>query len=336
MRYHRLHTSGRRPRRARLVDLRQRALPSLHGEAAQMFVVGLEAAQLLKQHFPDFYAQHAGSMTCAPENLLGCAAAFWQLWKNEGLLLRLPGDEGWYGDDCIEFEATPEETLRSFADVAVEFMNTSIAHFLVLPRPNYFGLGVESWLETEDGPDLLTATLWRLFQGTHWSIIDMDDPKSGSYSDVDPELAELIAQLTPLPQNANLAAIAGCVTLPGAPTDVSAFDLLAYAVGQTENTLANHNDYDVEAIHMGELDEEWHWDHARTIIELQREARALEHAYGHWANWLCSDARHHIPLIASALYAANRVQRRKATKRSKDETLITMLAEAGMLAEVSA
>lgn len=328
---YRRHPSGRRPRRARLVDVGHRARPSIQGEAAQAFLVGLDAAQLLAHHFPHFYTEHAAGMPCTPEHLLGCAAAFWQLWQIEGLQLRLPGDEGWYGDDELPFAATPEATLRAFDGVTVAFMNDMVAHFLMCPRPIYYGLGVESWLETESGPDVLTATLWRLFEGTCWAILDMGSIHSGGYNDIEPAVAEAIASLRPLPANADLVGLSRRVALPGVSSlGVDAFDLLAYAVAQTGNALADYNDYDVEAIHMGEVDLGWSWDGARALIAAQRKARAIAKAYCAWGTWVSASPHERIRAIAAALHTAHRANK---PKPEDAPTLLTILADAGMLAE---
>lgn len=338
MQQRRIRPGGRRPRRARLVDLSKCGMPAIYGEEAQAWIVGLEAAQLLKTHFPAFYFKHAVALPASLPQMLGCAGAFWQLVEVEGLSLRMPGEEGWFDAEGFEVEATPEQTLHAYDGVLPEFMNGTIAHYVAVPRPHYYGLGVETMLEEEPSPDLLTATLWRLFQGTSWAIIDMGDPTSGIYSNIDEEVAAQIARLKPLPSDANLSAIANRVKLPGAPSSTgnawshNAWALLAYAVGQTENTLADSTDYEAEAIHMGDLDEGWSWEHLQDMIEIQREARQIWEAYEAWAGWLSMCPHKAIPQLAGALHKADRAHRAELAAKP-EPSLISMLAEAGMLGQ---
>lgn len=333
MHYRRYHSCGRQPRRARLVDLGVRGAPALSGDSAQAFLIGRYAAELLRTHFPNFYAaEQVADAIATPWLLLGCAAAFWQLVEVRGLKLRMPGD-GMYTDDEISFEATPAATLRAFDGVTAAFMADTVGHYLAMPRPCYYGLGVETMLDDEPDPDVLTATLWRLFEGTPWAVLDMGDATGSAYGGIEDDVAEQIARLKPLPRDTDLEQLAKHLTLPAAITmELSPLALLLYAVGQTGSELADHTDYEVEALHMGELDEGYGWADIDRLAELQAEARRIQHAYDSWALWVSRKPRQAIPKLAGALHTAERAAR--AARHTPETSLIELLREADLIEEV--
>lgn len=299
---------------------------SIAEDRAQAYRVGLYAAKLLYEHFPAFYAE-AGmdALAITPELLLGCCAAFWQLVEARGLRLRWPGDlMGYYdgGMTQAELMPTPAETLRMVQSVSDEYLS-ACSHAIVIPRPLYYGIGVQALLDQESDnypSDVLTILLWHLFQHTPLGLgvpIDL-----AMASNIDEDMALDLLRLKPLPGDAPIQLLCGSLTIPAATRhNVRPYDLVAYAVGKTDNDLANYDDYEVEAIYMGEIDEEWDWAAIDRLAALSRAAQALADAYDDW----CADvstwpaARR----LAGQIHKACRTAAREL--QASPKTLLTLL-----------
>lgn len=275
----------RRQRAVRVVSLRSAASP-LPEDALNGWHTGIGGLQLLGRHFPDFFREHAAARAVEPAQLLGCCAAFFQLVKQAGLPLRDIGDS--YAYDELEFADTPAETLRMYNAVSMEYLS-NLGYYLWVPRPSYFGLGVESMLdEGGQSPGALTATLWHLFQHTP---LGMGVDLHAFAEHLDTETRYEIERIKPLSKDAPIHLLAAHLAIPEAQGIAESKDdvlratgqLIEYAFGKTGNELANHSDYDVEAIHMGDTDEQWAWRELPELARLSAEAQALEHAYGVWA-----------------------------------------------------
>lgn len=294
----------RRARPLRVVGAGRPGSLVVDEDSARAIDVGLEGVTLLQQHYPAF--AEAARVTDLPltlPQLLGCCAAFWQLVdRDAGMpLLR------WPEDDCGEMdpEATPELTLVAYDGCGEDFMTQAIAHFVTCPRPHYWGWGVESLMEEWDGDvsDALALTLWHLFGDTPWAIgADLAAVAEDGRVDL-----ETITRLKPLPADTPLALLATKLVIPEAARfTVPPDELLRYAFGQCENELANHTDYEIEAIHYGELDEAWGWDDIPALIADAQEAQRLEQAYGAWQRRVTDRPEREIPALAADLRAAAR------------------------------
>lgn len=309
----------------RLVDLTatQCALPP---EEASAYLVGLSGAALIYDQFPDFYHEsHIDAMPVTLLRLLGCCAAFWQLVEQRGLLLRWPG-EGW-GVDGLTFynlADTPEETIGMFTDVSAEWMS-DLAHFIRIPRPRYHGYGVQALVDGESDtyPDApLTLLLWHMFQHTP---LGLGVPIAPMAASIDEDLAFDLLHIKPLPSDVPLQLFGATLQLANAQAyGVSARDLVGYPFGKTTNTLANYDEYEVEAIFMGEVDEAFDWGAIDRLAQQQRAAARLEAAYADWSRHMTQlDALRN---LASQLHKAARAATRALQAAPK--SLITLLGDA--------
>jgi hypothetical protein len=284
---------------------------------AHAYSIGIDGARLLQTHFPDVYTtEGVAARPATLANLFACCLAFWQLAEiRAGLpLLRWPSDA--YGGTDDDRAETPAETLRCINWVSEEWMAEAVSSHIYTPRPHYYGWGVESALEEwREVDDLLVLLLWHLFQHTPWSPgIDV------SASDV----SDTIARLRPLPADTPLHLLSLHLALPeAAATDVRPFDLLAYPFAQTSNELANHTDYEVEAIHYGELDETWSWSGLDRMIAAAREAKHLAEAFEDWSLRVKLGGEQALRQEAARIYRAARAARHE--QQNAPHTLLTLV-----------
>ena len=311
-----------RHRRLRLVSGRQASQTltlALADEEAGGFQTGLDAALLLQRHFAAFYAAHVAAQRITPPFLLGCVAAFWHLVEERGVSLRWPGDYA----GAMERGDTPLESLTMFDDVSIEYLS-ELSHSLYTPRPEYYGLGVQSVLEEwADAPSILTIALWHLFQHTPLSI-GMPLSLEALTREYDEDLLGRIFRMKPLPSTVALSTMFDLLTIPEAG-DLGAAMLIQYAFAKVENDLANWTDYEVEAITMGEEDEQWDWAALDELARSAAEAQLLEASYESWSLRVGLDPAREIPKLAGALHKAARAAEREIADVGRP--LITLLGD---------
>jgi hypothetical protein len=292
---------------------------ALADEEAGGFQTGLHAAQLLRRHFGAFYGEHVANRQITPWLLLGCVVAFWHLAEERGVKLRWPHD--YYGE--MERGDTPLESLTMFDGVSMEYLS-ELSYSLYTPRPEYFGLGIQSVLEEwAQLPNLLTIALWHLFQHTPLSI-GMPLSFEALTKEYDEDLIARILRMKPLPSDTALNTMFSLLEIPEAASLGSAL-LVQYAFGQTENDLANWTDYEVESITMGEQDEQWDWGAMGELARLSAEAQLLEASYEAWAARITRDPEREIPKLAGALHKAARQAEREIADVGRP--LITLLGD---------
>lgn len=291
-------------------------------DVANAYRMGLRGAELLYQHFPDFYAATGlNDKPITPWLLLGCCAAFWQLVEAKGLELRWPGEAWGEGLTRYELAPTPAETLFLFNDVSAEWMS-QLGYCIVVPRPVYFGYGVQGLLDQESDSfphEPLTVLLWHLFGQT---ALGLGVPLMPMAANIDEDLAFDIFKIKQLPRSTPLQLLGQHLDIPAATAvGLRPIDLIAYAFGKTDNDLANYDEYEVEGIYMGEMDEEWRWGDLDHLIPLQCQARQLEETYATWSRALTSlrDLR----AFAGQLHKACRAAERELQEPPK--TLLTLL-----------
>jgi hypothetical protein len=318
MRQRRSHP--RRPLRhaVRLVDFRvNRAQYAGYEARLNALEVGLCAADVLIEHFPAF-AERTGLTGIPVTNgkILGCCAALWQLTEQEkGIELRWAGESyGVWTDGLARYqcEADPAETLRMFSDAADEFLG-EIGHFVFSPQPAYFGYGVEELLdhESDNFPSSpLTLALWHLFNATPLGLgIDV----STMAANIEQELAFDILRIKRLPPSTPIATLCSLFKLPVAKQyGVEVQDLIAYPAAKTRNPLANNSDYEVEAIYMGEMNDQWDWSQLDELAALSQGANRIAEAYSDWDSQVktIEDVRK----LAGRLHKACRAAERELTQ----------------------
>ncbi|HNP71821.1 MAG TPA: hypothetical protein PKK15_11950 [Kouleothrix sp.] len=268
----------------RLVSMARHERLTVPDEVAQAWMVGIAAAELLYEYFPDFYqATNTDAMSATLPRLLGCCAAFWQLVERRGLKLRWPGEHTYGGLTLNELPDAPEETILVFDGVSEEWMS-DLGHFLVMPRPRFYGYGVQALLDQESDNypcEPLTILLWHLFADTP---LGLGVPLLPMATNIDEELAFDLFRIKPLPGNLPVQLFGAQLQLEIAQAyDVPAWDLISYAFGKTTNDLANYDEYEVEAIYMGEIDEGFEWREIDRLAQQQRAAERLEAAYTAWS-----------------------------------------------------
>lgn len=303
-------------------------------EERHAFLVGLRAAWLLSDRWPDLYQEHVAQQSADLPLLFGCMVALRQLVELAGVPLRGGNDHGYYLD-VPSYAETPADTLTMFNAVGVEYM-IEYADLSTHLCPRYYGIGAQGLLDAEEAPDILTLLLWHLFSQTPWAMgaFPSFEQLSGS---IEEDVLFRIDRIKRLPSDAPLGLLAYHLSLPEARQvarelapdcpdgeAVATKALLEYAFGRTGNTLADHSDYEVEAIYMGEMDEEWSWDMLPRMAELAREAEALEEAYRAWAQRVGDTPEREIPKVAGAIHKAARAADRELAEEGP-KTLIALL-----------
>lgn len=292
---------------------------ALDDEAAGAFQTGLHAAVLLKRHFTPFYAEHVAPQRITPPFLLGCVVAFWHLVEERGVSLRWPGDY----TGTMERGDTPLDSLTMFDDVSAEYLS-ELSYSLYTPRPIYYGLGVQSVLdESASIPNLLTIALWHLLQHTPLSI-GMPLSFEALTREHDEDLIARILRMKPLPSTVALSTMLSILSIPEAG-DLGSAMLIQYAFAKCENDLANWTDYEVEAITMGEEDEQWDWAALDDLARLSAEAQLLEACYEAWSLRIGAHPEREIPKLAGALHKAARAAEREIA--DVGTPLITLLGD---------
>lgn len=316
----------------RVVALPPSEQPAMASEMASAYRIGLYAASLLYEHFPAFYAEtHTDAMPISLPGLLGCTVAFWQLVEAKGLLLRWPGEAGYHQGGLTRYELadTPEETIVMFDGVSEEYMS-DLGHYLHVPRPCLYGYGVQALLDQESDAypnQPLTMLLWHLFERTG---LGLGVPLLPMAANIDEDLAIDLLRIKQLPADTPLSLLGAHLVLPIAKEyGVKPLDLIRYAFGKTANDMANYDDYEAEAIYMGELDEEWSWTQLDRMVELQREAKQLADAYTEWSERTTTLAD--LRRLAGQIHKATRAAARELAEPPK--TLLALLGHEQLLFE---
>lgn len=312
----------RRRRRARPVRVVDAGVVGVEwdAETAHAAFIGLRGAHALARTFPDFYASEGvAALDVTSGTLLGCCAALWHLADERAgfPLLRWPSDGA--GGEMTPAE-TPAETLRCYGFASSDWMTSEVAAHIT-PQPHYWGWGVESIMEEwEEASDPLAVLLWHLFQHTEWAIgIDI----AVACDDLSDEAVATIPGIRVLPADTPVRQLAQHLTIPEATAaDVSAAELLAYPFAQCHNELANHTDYEVEAIHFGELDE-WSWSQLDELIADAREAMRIEQAYIAWRLRVEKAGAAGLRQVAAAVLRAARAARAEDVEAPR--TLLALL-----------
>jgi hypothetical protein len=328
--------AARRRRALRVVEPAPFSGQSSHlifQEEREAFFVGLRAAWLLSDRWPDLYQEHVAQEIADLPLLFGCMVALRQLVELAGVPLRGSDYHG-YHSDAPPYGDTPADTLTMFNAVGAEYM-IEYAHMATRLRPRYYGLGAQGLLDAEQAPDVLTVLLWHLFSATSWAMGAIPPFEQLSQS-MDEDIIFRIDKIKRLPSDAPLNLLACHLDVPEArqialelapdcPDGqvIATKALLEYAFARTGNALADHSDYEVEAIHMGETDEEWDWTMLPRMAQLAREAEALEGAYGAWAGRVGDNPEREIPKVAGAIHKAARAAERELVEGPK--TLIELL-----------
>lgn len=322
------HPARRRgPRPVRLVRARG-GWPQLHREELGAYEVGLEAARLLRRHFPAFFVDSAAPLPLTPPALLGALLALLQCVEGaHGLALRWP-EADW---DELPRGATPAETLALFDDVTPELL-MDLSYYLAQVRPAYHGDEVA--LITDEGHETecpLRLTLYHLFQHTGYGLgVEVETLVEGH------RLEAVILGCRPLPSDAPVAELCerAAAHIPEAAGLGEPAALIRYAFARTGNPLADTGDYEVQAVYMGEEPDYWPWETADfpALAAQQAAARALEEAFRHWAMRLDRTGAAGVELLAELLHREAAALRRRDRRAARGAAALTGRPLAELLA----
>lgn len=293
------HRRRGRQRRIRLVvpDGQPRLRPSpIDPSDADGWDVGLLAARIFQELFPEVFADLVAPQTCTPGRLYQAACAFLSLVDERLFSIQDPSMLSLPTDPIAYLQKRPpcegEAALGSLEE----------GRFSVLqPWPLAYGLGVQSVMNNyeemgETAYSALTLGLWQLFSQTSlavgYAIEDLAD-------DLTPAATAAVLALCPLPPT-DVASLLRGLSLPGRPYGADVGTLIWYAFGQTGNLLADYTDWELgEMFDHNDMD----WVDAAEIAEQARQARELSGAYGMWERAVTIDPSRELAYLANLLHA---------------------------------
>jgi len=268
-----------------LVDGPEPIFP-LNDEEAHAYASGLRASLWIKELFREFWDEHVAPRQVHAGSLAGAMVTFYQLVSAEC--------EFYYWDgipyDVERNLETPEEHMawcsaqhghgaESLLGSAAEWLG----EFVRTPPIMFYGIGINDYLdgEAQESPSLLTLTIWHLFSRSGASLGKQIQQMFQLGLGEDHADIERIQRLKPLPDDTNVLELFRYVHLAGfSIPDGKGFshgDLLAYALGETNNPLANATNYDLEQIYNNDSGYTW-WEF-EDFAALSTEAEALASTY---------------------------------------------------------
>ena len=290
---------------------------------ASGYQVGLLTARLMATHYADFYQEHVAQQAITPGGLFGVAEAFLSL-VNQVLPLQEWAGELALHDDPLRALHEYDATAGNLDHLAT--LDNS-AWYLDQPHIEMYGLGVELVrCEERDGdPALLDVALWHLLRHTGWGLaFDIEALlKEGIREFWDVDAAELVLGLVPLPAETPMDWFRKEVRIDKQPWTDRSGEVVAYAVAQCNNGLANVTNGEIDLIYGGRTD--LSWDDLPSLIEQAADASTIQHAYWAWQQAVSADPHRLLPLIVKQLHAAAR----RATQRvqAQPKALIDILFE---------
>lgn len=297
------------------------ARPAIDSETCDAWRVAIAAPLALYEAFPAFYAEQAlDGAVLTPELAIGCAAALWQLTEQAGAALRWPGEYSGDYDGITRYDLAgdPADTLRTFTEVEPGYL-AELGGYVWSPQPAYYGWGVQSMLENERYADnLLTAALWHLFHDTSLGLgIDIDT----LLHQIDEDDRIEILRMRRLPRDVPMNLFAQHLDLPAARQHgVAALDLIGYAFGQTNNELANHDEYEVLEYLMGEFEEDYTWRDIPDLVRRSQQARAIFNAFIDWRDHVDT-----VPKVRRLAAQLHKAARAAAADLERPKTLAAIL-----------
>jgi hypothetical protein len=318
----------RRPGVVRVAVAAQHVVPY---DVAGAWAIAMRAADLLRRHFPAFYAAHVAPARATLDAGLGACCAFWLLIeRTHGLELRWPSSDS-YGNslwgstvrDGLSSEDAPEDMLATFVDVGAEWMS-GIGSWIEGPQPVYAGANVQSMITGDAGlqPGLLTGLLWLLLSQTSASVGGADMVAGAlwhAYQD------DVFAGIRPLradvPTDRLFALVAA--QIPEAQELPDPAQILRYPLGSTGNPLADTGEDDLALVYDGDMPDAWNgWGEAARLGELQCAARKIERAYIAWRDRVEAGGTPALRQVAACFHRAAR-----RCPRAAPRTLVEILTE---------
>jgi hypothetical protein len=296
-------------------------------EEAESWRVAMNAAYLLREHFPDFYRVHVAHRETTLAGGLGLCCAFWQLMEDVyHVELRWPEDHAYIDGYTIRdgiAVADPVEWLGTFDDVSEEWMSSNW-FWLNEPRPVYYGLGVQAMTSGDLGPPgLLLLLLWHLFSHTDLSVgAGLLETIYGQTEDED--ILDLMRLRWLNTWNARELLVEVAAHIPEAQHLPEPSALLRYCFGNTGNPLADTSIDEMIVVHGGEdYGDEWSWSDMETLARRQQEAKAISEAYIAWRDRIEFEGMPALRKLAALIHrCARRFQR---AEKQRDNRLITLL-----------
>ena len=230
-------SGGRRRAGGRLVALSRllaRAAPVAE-ETELVYGAGLRAARLLRQHFPDTYAEHVGGARVTPGRLLATIELFLVLANRH--LLEI--EERWevcihVADPLAQFQRTSatgdEEAAEAIVAVAAEVLDD--------PVPVVYGLDWD-WEDLAADTDYYRPALclWGLVRRTGWAVYGAAADDGDAPWHLDPLVQAALAGVPPLAANVDLDKL--CERLDEQPVAGERLDqMLRYVCRQVDNAFA--------------------------------------------------------------------------------------------------
>ncbi len=274
---------GRRRAGGRLVALSRllaRADPVAE-ETELVYGAGLRAARLLRQHFPDTYAEHVGGARVTPGRLLATIELFLVLANRH--LLEI--EERWelcihVADPLARFRATSatgdEEAAEAIVAVAAEVLDD--------PVPVVYGLDWD-WEDLAADTDYYRPALclWGLVRRTGWAVYGAGADDGDAPWHLDPLVQAALAGVPPLAADVDLDKL--CERLDEQPVAGERLgQVLRYVCRQVDNAFATLSPEELAEMYGGsEVD----WTDAAALAAMradQQAARALADAYSRLAH----------------------------------------------------
>ena len=202
---------------------------------------GRQAAALIRQRFPDFYAAHVADLRTTPPHLLGVIQAFFSLAQQ---VIQL--------DHSYALTIDPANPLRVLCpalsdDDALSYLEEFHGWGLDEVCPEVYGIPTEQEELFGEGRNLLVAVLWSMADRTAWSATMFDMEEVIDYwvdqVAISPEQAAQLDRLPQLERTTDMEALCTALSaqpfhLPdGRPIDLG--QVVRYVFGRTGNWFAD-------------------------------------------------------------------------------------------------
>ena len=260
---------------------------------------GRQAAALIRQRFPDFYAAHVADLRTTPPHLLGVIQAFFSLAQQ---VIQL--------DHSYALTIDPANPLRVLHPAlsdndALNYLEEFHGWGLDEVCPEVYGIPTEQEELFGEGRNLLVAVLWSMADRTAWSATMFDMEEVIDYwvdqVAISPEQAAQLDRLPQLERTTDMEALCTALSaqpfhLPdGRPIDLG--QVVRYVFGRTGNWFADLSCDELAEMSGSGID--WCSDDLIAIAADQTAARGWFEHY-HALNALVTTE----PTVLSAVVAA--------------------------------
>jgi hypothetical protein len=284
MRPARFPVARRRRRRLRVVTPAQAStMTTIDATTRKAFCTGLEFAELLRLHFPNFWMDHVATRMVKHNELVGLVGAFLSLAHTHLIALDIERAGG-----IPITPKNPREALHyPWYGSGKDMLASAGASWLRSPSLRVYGLGMEMVAPNNYYSSSLAAIekhslallIWRLLSNTRWAVLSDTQVAELAMARVNNlDMARAIATARPLSSETPLGAL--CARLDAdLPLGVSLGTIIAYACKRTGNGYADTTVAEMRQHYDAMIELNWHRN-----ADYFAQQRADQQAAGKWSN----------------------------------------------------